>query len=151
MHNCMITVSGSIYNVAETSDNWVTATPTTKTLERTIMGGESKTITTLNIGDLYFYKQNISNAYDIVFEITFTNISEKSIQATIPKPDVGSDVTVLHNDTTNNYIDFTNSYQTVIEKDKSVTIRFALKLNDLSSSNQNIKFEWNNLILKNIN
>ena len=69
MHDCMITVSGTIQNVAKTSDNWVTAEPYTKTIERTIMGGESKLTTNMTLDPLYFY-----NDQDLIFNITFTNI-----------------------------------------------------------------------------
>ena len=145
MHNALIEVSGTISNIAKTDDNWASAYLDTKTIERVVFGGENTTTTNLNIGELYFHKLNSSSAYDIIFEITFKNLSEKSIKATLPMPQVGANVTLLHNDDTNGYVNFTNSYQTVVAKGNSFTIKFALQLDDISNISQNISFVWNNL------
>ena len=142
MHNATVTVQGSIQNVAETTDNWSTATSVTKTIERTIMGGEEQTTTNISLVDLYFYTGS-----NMIFTFTFTNISETAIQATFPLPTVGSGVTILTG-TSNGYTEFTDGeYTTTIVVDASTTVSFALTMEN-GTLGENILFNWSNIVFE---
>lgn len=139
MHNATVTVQGSIQNVAQSTDNWQTASPITKTLERTIMGGETTTTTNLDLEDLYFYAGS-----NMIFTFTFTNISETAIQATFPLPTVGDGVTILIG-TANGYTEFTDGeYTTTIAVEASTTVSFALTMEN-GTLGENILFNWSNI------
>ncbi|MBQ7885035.1 MAG: hypothetical protein IJ318_02960, partial [Clostridia bacterium] len=137
MQNCMVTISGTISNVAEMNQTSSSPTNSTRTIERTVMGGEGTATTNINIGNLFFFEDD-----NIVFELTFTNIHSKSVKATLPKPTVGEGVTVLHNDTTNGYVDFTNAYETTISANASTTIKFALQLTNEAMRLYDSGFNW---------
>lgn len=79
MHECIVEVSGTIYNLAEKDVQSGSYQKTNKTISNAIMGGEKSdavTTTNLNIGALEFYKGE-----NIIFELTFKNLSSHSIIA----------------------------------------------------------------------
>ena len=149
LNNCMVSVSGTIYNLAELDSESTYATRTNRNIAKTIMGGENQTSANISVGNLSFYRGAYTNGstttvktYDIVFELTFANLHTKSVKATFPMPTVGAGVTVLHNDTTNGYVDFTNSYTTTISAGATTTIKFALNLTDEANVLNTIDFAW---------
>ena len=157
MHNCMVTMQGTIYNLADRPQGQNYANIVNRPIERTIMGGEETTIASIPLDDMYFYygaytdpetSVQSSKVYDIVFELTFTNISQTAIQATFPAPTVGDGVTLLHNQ--NDYTDFTSDYVTNLVINSQTTIKFALQLDDSSSLSENIQFSWNNISFKEV-
>ena len=153
MHNAVVGVSGTIYNLSELDKSGTYASKVNKTINRAIMGGESTTTTTIEIGDLYFFYGSDETTgegklFDIIFQITFTNMGETAIQATIPLPAVESGVTIIHGATTNSgYSDLTDltSYTPVIKIGASVTVKFALRLNDTSQTLSEVAFNWLNI------
>ncbi|MBQ7884837.1 MAG: hypothetical protein IJ318_01925, partial [Clostridia bacterium] len=81
IHDCVVGVSGTIYNLSEMDSDGTSARLYDKTLGTTIMGGESTTTSTISLGDMYFYhgdyvdpetKMSKVKKYDIVFKITIT-------------------------------------------------------------------------------
>ena len=153
MHNAVVGVSGTIYNLSELDKSGTYASKVNKTINRAIMGGESTTTTTIEIGDMYFFYGSDETTgegklFDIIFQITFTNMGETAIQATIPLPAVESGVTIIHGATTNSgYSDLTDltSYTPVIKMGASVTVKFALRLNDASQTLSEVAFNWLNI------
>ena len=143
MHNATVTVQGTIQNVAVSDDNWQTATPTTLTIERTIMGGETTTTTNLDLEDLYFYADS-----NMIFTFTFTNISETAIQATFPLPQAGAGVTVLTGNVNEEYTKFANNvYTTRISKNSSKTLSFALSMDSITNGTR-VAFQWQGIIFE---
>lgn len=153
MHNATVAVAGKIYNLAETNQSTNVVSKVDRSIATTIMGGESTTKVNLNIGDMNFYYgaytdsetgTTTSKVYDIVFQLTFTNVSEVAILATIPLPTVESGVTIVHGTTNSDYTDLLD-YSSIITQGESVVIRFALSLSDASNLLNNVNFSWQNI------
>ncbi|MBQ7884726.1 MAG: hypothetical protein IJ318_01350 [Clostridia bacterium] len=154
IHDCVVGVSGTIYNLSEMDSNGTSARLYDKTLGSTIMGGEEETTSTIKLGDMYFYhgayvnpetKVSTVKTYDIIFQITITNLSESKITANIPLPTLGdtSAVTIIHGATNANYT--TLPYEAGIAKDSQITIMFALRLTDETALTEKLAFNWQNI------
>ncbi|MBQ7884986.1 MAG: hypothetical protein IJ318_02695 [Clostridia bacterium] len=151
IHDCVVGVSGTIYNLSEMDADGTSARLYDKTLGTTIMGGESTTTSTISLGDMYFYhgayvdpetKMATVKTYDIIFQITITNLSEHRIKMTVPAPTLGntSAITMLDADDNAEYTSF--PYEGKIAKNTQKTIMFALRLTDKTELTQKVAFDW---------
>ncbi|MBQ7884864.1 MAG: hypothetical protein IJ318_02060, partial [Clostridia bacterium] len=102
-------------------------------------------------GDMYFYhgayvdpetKMATVKTYDIVFQITITNLSESAITANIPAPTLGntSAITMLDADDNAEYTSF--PYEGKIAKNSQKTIMFAIRLTDKTALTEKVEFNW---------
>lgn len=121
MHDAMVEVSGTIYDIAQINNG--TTERTNKTIEKIVMGGDSATTTTLDVGELNFFK-----GYDMVFNLTFKNLNDYSIYAKITLTKSSNDVTPVSD---NDYISL--PYPFGLASRDSKTIVFALRLNNQES------------------
>ena len=154
MHNCIVSVEGTIYNMAEFLDS-NTVKKVNKPIQRAIMGGENTTSANLDIGTLNFYRGAYTDGetitaktYDIIFEIKFTNMHTKAISAIFPIPTVSNSNISIISGEDNNYTAFkseNSTYQTRILQNSSTTVKFALHLDDSSAVLSNVTLNWHNI------
>lgn len=152
MHDCMVTVEGRVKNVALMDENGSSASMGDMEIKKTIMGADSATINTLNLQDLYFCEFNdVDNpgslkVYDLIFELTFTNVCDFLIKAQISKPTTSNSTISVYDYNTNtvkysNYTDFSGDVCTkYIKAKESTTIRFALHLNNKTQISNLVTF-----------
>lgn len=133
MHDAMVEVSGTIYDIAQVNNG--TTERTNKTIEKIVMGSDSGATTTLDVGELNFFK-----GYDMVFNLTFKNLNDYSIYAKITLTKSSDDVTLVSD---NDYISL--PYPFGLASRDSKTVVFALRLNNqesvLASSDFTINIE----------
>ncbi|MBE7075013.1 MAG: hypothetical protein E7376_03450 [Clostridiales bacterium] len=139
MHEGMVTVKVQMQDIAVACDNGTASERTTRIVEKTIKGSNQGTTTTLDLGEIYFYygayddgSGNVtSKVYDIVFNITVTNISTKPTTMKVPMPTVAdSGIEIVHGTTASYYTTLTDGYETMIGANSSTTVKFALRLID---------------------
>ena len=145
-HNAFVSVTGFVRNVAQIENDNVVG-KTDMQIDKIVKSADTTDPVniTMPLGDMYFYSNNNVSAEDIVFELTFTNLGETDIKATITKPSISSTISVIDNSDGNHslYIAFNgnNQYSKVIEQGKSTTIMFALHLiNSMSTISSKIAF-----------
>lgn len=154
VHECMIEVSGTICNLAEEADNGASVSLVNREIKRTILGGEATFASAIDLGEMYFYygaytdpSTNVTTTkvFDIVIELTFTNLKDTGVNVSFGAlPTIGSGVSLIHGDTN---VGFTNlqNYFTTIDGHKSLTVKFALSLDDTSTVLDLVDFNWSNI------
>ena len=148
MHDCMVEMSGTIYNLAEgVTDTNASATLGNREIEKTVLGGESTTTNNFALDDMYFYygvdsSTDQAKMFDIVFQITFKNVLTSAVTISAPKPTVANATAISVLDSTNNSEYTTFPYSTTINAGESTTIMFALRLNDSSALTDKVALTW---------
>ena len=152
MHNCMVAVEGVVKNVAVMDENGGSASMENIDVKKTIMGADSSTSNTLKLQDLYFCEFNDTNnpgtlkIYDLIFELTFTNVCDYDIKAEISKPSIdSSNISVYdYNTDSSKYASYTDfgsgTFATYIKAKGNIIVRFALHLNNSTAINNLVAF-----------
>ena len=131
MHDCMIEVNGTIQNVAQKQQDG-SYKKTTKTIENAIMGGETgETITNLDLGALEFY-----SGADMIFELTFKNLSSHSVAVSIELVNANGKINPVESAL---YDQLPTG--NIISVGGTVTVTFALRLIDETSRVDGSAFE----------
>lgn len=123
MNNCLVEVSGTISNIAVKNTQTGAYTKEVKNIENAIMGGESQTVTSLDLGALDFYAGE-----DMIFELTFKNLSAHTVIAVFDAEYSNEKVVEVES----SLYDSLPSTK-IITKDGSITLTFALHLTDESA------------------